>query len=162
MIGPLCQLHARNTLLKVQANVCQMTRTKQTARKFTSGKAQCKQLATKAIRKSARAIGGVKKPYRYCPGTCTVVLPEIRHYQKSTELLICKLLFQAGPGAGDWEIVQDFKTTCVSRARRSWPCKKRVRPNLWVCLRTPTCAPFTPSVSPSCPRTSSQPASFVV
>ncbi|XP_017201065.1 histone H3-like, partial [Oryctolagus cuniculus] len=63
-----------------------------------------KQLATKAARKSAAATGGVKKPHRYRPGT--VVLHEIRRYQKSTELLIRKLPFQ-------WlarEIAQDFKT----------------------------------------------------
>ena len=34
---------------------------------------------------------GMKKPHRYQPGT--VALQEIRHYQKSTELLIRKLLF---------------------------------------------------------------------
>ena len=34
------------------------------------------------------ATGGVKKPYRYRPGT--VALCEIRRYQKSTELLIRK------------------------------------------------------------------------
>jgi histone H3 len=48
-----------------------MARTKQTARKgltarkSLSGKAPRKQLATKAARKSAPAIGGVKKPHRY-------------------------------------------------------------------------------------------------
>merc|ERR1711967_209945 len=53
-----------------------MARTKQTARKSTGGKAPRKQLATKAARKSAPAIGGVKKPHRYRPGT--VALREIR------------------------------------------------------------------------------------
>uniref|UniRef100_A0A1B0FPA8 Uncharacterized protein n=1 Tax=Glossina morsitans morsitans TaxID=37546 RepID=A0A1B0FPA8_GLOMM len=56
------------------------------------GKAPRKQLATKAARKSAPVTGGVKKPHRYRPGT--VALREIRRYQKSTELLICKLPFQ--------------------------------------------------------------------
>merc|ERR1711981_1274258 len=73
----------------------EMARTKQTARKSTGGKAPRKQLATKAARKSAPAIGGVKKPHRYRPGT--VALREIRKCQKSTELLIRKL-------------PQDFKT----------------------------------------------------
>jgi hypothetical protein len=41
-----------------------MARTKQTARKYTGGKAPLKQLATKAARKSAPATGGVKKPHR--------------------------------------------------------------------------------------------------
>ncbi|VEN47015.1 unnamed protein product, partial [Callosobruchus maculatus] len=62
-----------------------------------------KQLATKAARKSAPATGGVKKPYRYRPGT--VALREIRH-KKSTELFIRKLPFQRLVR----EIAQDFKT----------------------------------------------------
>ena len=37
------------------------------------------------------ATGGVKKPHRYRLGT--VALREIRHFQKSTELLIRKLPF---------------------------------------------------------------------
>jgi histone H3 len=49
-------------------------------------------LATKAARKSAPPPGGIKKPYRYRPGT--VALREIRKYQKSTELLIHKAPFQ--------------------------------------------------------------------
>ena len=70
-----------------------MARTKQTARKSTGAKAPRKQLATKAARKTAPAIGGgVKKPHRFRPGT--VALREIRKYQKSTELLIRKLPFQ--------------------------------------------------------------------
>ena len=48
--------------------------------------------------------GGIKKPHRYRPGT--VVLREIRRYQKSTELLIRKLPFQRLVR----EIAQDFKT----------------------------------------------------
>uniref|UniRef100_I1P052 Core Histone H2A/H2B/H3 domain-containing protein n=1 Tax=Oryza glaberrima TaxID=4538 RepID=I1P052_ORYGL len=67
-----------------------MARTKQIVRKSTGGKAPRKQLA--AARKSAPCIGGVKKPHRYRPGT--VALREIRKYQKNTELLIRKLLFQ--------------------------------------------------------------------
>jgi histone H3 len=69
-----------------------MARTKQTARKSTGGKAPRKALATKAARKSAPALGGVKKPHRYRPGT--VALRDIRKYQKSTELLLRKLPFQ--------------------------------------------------------------------
>ncbi|XP_050016719.1 histone H3.3A-like [Alexandromys fortis] len=85
-----------------------MARTKQTARKSTGGKAPRKQLATKANRKSAPSIGGVKKPNLYKPGT--VALREIRRYQKSTDrsffLLIRKLPFQRLVR----EIAQDFKT----------------------------------------------------
>ena len=65
-------------------------------------RAQRKHLATKAVRKSAQATGGVKKPHRYRPGT--VALRGIRRYQKSTELLIRKLPLQR-------LIVQDFKTS---------------------------------------------------
>ena len=66
-------------------------RTKQTSRKSTGGKAPRKQLTTKFARKSAPAIGGVKKPHKYRPGT--VALREIRRYQKSTKLLVRKLPF---------------------------------------------------------------------
>ena len=78
-----------------------MARTKQTARKLTTGKAPRKQLATKTARKVS---GGVKKPHRYRPGT--VALREIRKYQKSTQLLIRKLPFQRLVH----EIAQGFKT----------------------------------------------------
>ena len=69
-----------------------MARTKQTARKNTGGKAPRKQLATKAARRSAPVAGGARKPHRYRPGT--VVLREIRRYQKSTDLLIRHAPFQ--------------------------------------------------------------------
>ena len=81
-----------------------MARTKQTARKSLGGKAPRKNLATKASRYSAPATGGVKKPYRYRPGT--VALREIRRYQRSTELLIRKLPFQRLVR----EIAQDVKS----------------------------------------------------
>lgn len=45
-----------------------------------------------AFRRNAPAVGGVKKPHRYRPGT--VALREIRRYQKSTDLLIRKAPFQ--------------------------------------------------------------------
>ena len=67
-----------------------------------SGKAPRKQLQLKFQKKKGKAKGGVKKlppaqqptkkPRRYRSGT--VVLREIRWYQKSTELLIRKLPFQ--------------------------------------------------------------------
>ncbi len=80
-----------------------MARTKQTARKSVGGKAPRKSLANKAARKSAPSAGGVKKPHRYRPGT--VALREIRHFQKTTELLIRKLPFQRLVR----EIAHDFK-----------------------------------------------------
>ncbi len=152
-----------------------MARTKQTARKSTGGKAPRKQLATKAARKSAPSTGGVKKPHRYRPGT--VALREIRRYQKSTELLIRKLPFQRLVR----EIAQDFKTDLrfqsaaigalqvISKSNQSLKvesvillsfisfCRKPAKLTWSVCLKTPTCAPSTPSVSPSCQRTSSSP-----
>ena len=46
---------------------------------------------------------------------------------------------------------------CVSRARPSWPCRRPAR-HIWsVFSKTRTCAPSTPSESPSCRKTSSWP-----
>ncbi|XP_020939043.1 LOW QUALITY PROTEIN: histone H3.1, partial [Sus scrofa] len=81
-----------------------LAHTKQMAHKCTGGKAPRKQLTTKVARKGAPATGGVKKPHRFRPDT--VALHEIRLYrQKSTELLVHKLLFQRLVR----EIAQDFK-----------------------------------------------------
>ena len=103
-----------------------MTRTKTTARKSTGKrprdslasnlpwKTLSKENARKNAAKAAAAAqknlsnaprtGGLKKPMRYRPGT--VALREIHHYQKSTKLLIRKLLFNRLVR----EIAQDFKT----------------------------------------------------
>ena len=66
-----------------------------------------KKVAAKAAKKSGQKApkGGVKKRYRYRPGT--VALKQIRQYQKSTELLIRKLPFQrlVREIAGDSEII---------------------------------------------------------
>ena len=59
-----------------------MTRTKLTSRKLIGDGKKTKTPST----------GGVRKPYRYRPGT--VALREIRKYQTSTELLIRKIPFQ--------------------------------------------------------------------
>ena len=117
-----------------------MARTKQTARKLTSGKAPRKQLATKAARKSAPSTGGVKKPHRYRPGT--VALREIRRYQKSTELLIRKLPFQRLVR----EIAQDSKQICASRVQLLVLCGRQVRPIWLAFLKTPTCVLSMPNV----------------
>ena len=59
-----------------------MARTKQTARKQTSGgKAPRKSISNKAARKSAPVDMGIKKPHRYRPGT--VALREIAGQFKS-------------------------------------------------------------------------------
>jgi histone H3 len=68
------------------------------------GKRPRKALATKAARKSAPATGGVKKPFRFRPGT--VALRMIRKYQKGTELLLRKLPFQRLVR----EIAQDYRS----------------------------------------------------
>lgn len=79
-----------------------MARTKQVPTKKAF--APRKMLATKAAKKSTPAIGGVKKPHRYRPGT--VALREIRRYQKSTDLLLRKLPFQRLVR----EVAENFKT----------------------------------------------------
>ena len=63
--------------------------------------------AARLVKKSGQKApkGGVKKHYRYRPGT--VALKQIRQYQKSTELLIRKLPFQrlVREIAGDSQII---------------------------------------------------------
>ena len=67
-----------------------------------------KKAAARAAKKSGQKAptGGVKKRYRYRPGT--VALKQIRRYQKSTELLIRKLPFQrlVREIAGDSEVIK--------------------------------------------------------
>ncbi|KAG6516113.1 hypothetical protein ZIOFF_026561 [Zingiber officinale] len=62
------------------------------ARKCTDGKAPRKQLVMKDARKSVPTTDDMKKPHRFRPRI--VALREIHKYQKSTELLVRKLLFQ--------------------------------------------------------------------
>ena len=71
-----------------------MARTKTTARKSShvGVKRPRKELVNKTSRKSAPAMGGLKKPHRFRPGT--VAMREIRKYQRSTDLLVRKLPFQ--------------------------------------------------------------------
>ena len=79
-----------------------MVRVKDSSRKST-GKVARKGISTKGkesgskkAAKKATALssssGGVKKPFRFRPGT--VALREIRRYQKGTGLLLLKLPFQ--------------------------------------------------------------------
>ena len=68
-------------------------------RKEEARKKAAVRMAKKAGQKAPK--GGVKKRYRYRPGT--VALKQIRQYQKSTELLIRKLPFQRLV----WEITCD-------------------------------------------------------
>ena len=62
------------------------------------------------------------------------------------------------PALGPWDC---SRLEDVSRVRLWWPCKKLERLTWSVCLKTSTCAPSTPSVSPSCQRTSNCPVVFV-
>ena len=126
-----------------------MARTKQTARKQASaaGKAPRKQvIGSKAARKSAPAIGGVKKPHRYRPGT--VALREIRKYQKSTELLIRKLPFQRLVR----EIAQDFKTDLRFQSSAVLALQEASESYLVDYSKIPTYAPSMLRESPSCQR----------
>jgi histone H3 len=61
-------------------------------------------LATKAARKSAPGVAGVKKPHRFRPGT--VALREIRKYQKTSDLLLRKASFERLVR----EVAQDFRS----------------------------------------------------
>lgn len=73
-----------------------MARTKQTAHrssKFLAAKKHAtKRAKLDAEGKSVVVGGGTKRPHRFRPGTRA--LREIRHYQRSSELLIRKLPFQ--------------------------------------------------------------------
>ena len=83
-----------------------MARIKQTARKQINSSAKVpRKLAAKAARKTAPAMGGIKKPHRFRPGT--VAIREIKKYQKSTDLLIKKLPFQRVVR----EIAQDYNSS---------------------------------------------------
>eukprot|EP00210_Caulerpa_lentillifera_P007668 g7319.t1 len=82
-----------------------MARTKQVARKSTSGKAPARKKTT--ARKSAKAMVSealTKKPRKFRSGT--VALRQIRHYQKTTGLLLRRAPFQRLVR----EVSQDYKS----------------------------------------------------
>ncbi|WVQ88699.1 hypothetical protein IAS59_002436 [Cryptococcus gattii] len=66
-------------------------KTKNTARKSTGGKAPRHSGAQGNPPPDPKSPSGPKKKHRFRPGT--VALREIRHYQKTTDLLIAKLPF---------------------------------------------------------------------
>ncbi|AFR92201.1 histone H3 [Cryptococcus neoformans] len=66
-------------------------KTKNTARKSTGGKAPRHSGVQRNPPPDPKSPSGPKKKHRFRPGT--VALREIRHYQKSTDLLIAKLPF---------------------------------------------------------------------
>lgn len=80
------------TSLYYTLNRYTMARTKNTPSKEPRSHVDNEVLVSKAKRRQAPPIGGIKRPRRYRPGT--VALREIRKYQKSTELLIRRLPFQ--------------------------------------------------------------------
>ena len=111
-------------------------------------------MAKKGSQKAPK--GGVKKRYRYRPGT--VALKQIRQYQKTTELLIRKLPFQRLVH----EIARDSVAKLDSRAQQLWLFKKLRKP-IWLdYLKIPTYVPYMPSESPSCQKISSWPEESVV
>ncbi|ODM86672.1 histone H3, partial [Orchesella cincta] len=115
------------------------------------GKAPRKQLQPRLLVSLPQPPEVSRKPIRYVRGT--VALREIRRYQKSTELLIRKLPFQRLVR----EIAQDFKTDLRFQSSAVMALQEASEAYLSDFLKTPTCALFTPSVSPSCQRTSNLP-----
>ena len=64
-----------------------MARIKQTARKQASiGNKTYTRALSKAARKSAPSMGGLKKPHRFRPGT--VAIREIKRYKKTVNYLL--------------------------------------------------------------------------
>ena len=81
------------------------------------------------------SCSGVKEPHRYRPGT--VALREIRRYQKSTELLVRKHLFQRLV----WEI---SNLTFASHRRPSVLSSNASKPTLCPYLKIQICVLSTP------------------
>ena len=95
--------------------------------------------------------GRLVKPHRYRVGTAA--LKDIRHFQKSTALLIRKLPFQGLVR----EIAQDFKTDLQFQSVEILCLQEVAEAYLVGLFKTPTCAPSMQSKSPSCPGTFSWP-----
>ena len=97
-----------------------------------------------------RMQGRLVKPHRYRVGTAA--LKDIRHFQKTTTLLIRRLPFQRLVR----EITQDFKTDLrFQSAMHYCASRKQRRLTSSDCSRTPTCVLSTPGELPSCQETSS-------
>ena len=92
-----------------------------------------KQLATKAARKSASAIGGVKKPHRYRPGTVARGRSEVPEVHRAP---IRKLPFQRLVR----EIAQDFKSDLRFQSSAVMALQESSEAYLVDSSRTPTCA----------------------
>jgi len=149
-------LHPPSYSLRENEDNHTMARTKQTARKSTGSKAPRKQLATKAVRKSAPETGGVKKPHCYRPGT--VALREIRKYQKSCDLLVQKEPFRRLVRA----IAQDYTRSIIECKPHLYLQCRRHRRHIWfVCLRRQTCVLSMPREWQLCQRISNWPGTSV-
>ena len=126
---------------------------------------KCKKAAARMAKKGGQKApkGGVKKRYRYQPGT--VALKQIRQYQKSTELLIRKLPFQrlVREIASDSEVIKSlYVARSSSRVQQSWPYKKLLKLISLDYLKIPTYVPYTPGELPSCRKISSWPEGSAV
>ena len=93
----------------------------------------------------ARMQGRQVKPHRYRAGTAA--LKDIRHFQKTSALLIRKLPFQR-------LVARTTRQTCGSSRWQYCVSKKQRRHTLSGCLMTPTYVPSMPGKLPSCQRTS--------
>lgn len=82
---------ARNKTAFVKKNTSKKEESK-TAPPSQVVKKTSSKVSSKAIKKTAPADGGVKKSFRYRPGT--VALREIKRYQKSADLLFKRAPFQ--------------------------------------------------------------------
>merc|ERR1711935_1320207 len=127
-----------------------MARTKHTARKSVAAKTPKKTMATKSKGPKA-SQGGVKRAHRFRPGT--VALRHIRKYQKSTELLIRKLLSKDSLDTSP----TTSRLTLDSNHQLSLPSKKPLKPTWSDFSKTPTSVPSTPRESPSCQRICNSP-----
>ncbi len=163
-----------------------MVWTKQMATRSSGGKAPCKALATKAARKALPSAGGIKKPHRYCLGMVAVsptwMCINSKHtvstsnsknnfhisfygsFERSGDTKSQLTFWFARRHSNVWykRLLEISIATCVSKAQLYFPSRRLWRLTLLACLRMQTCAPFTPSVLPSCPRTFSWPDAFVV
>ena len=86
------------------------------------------------------------------------------HWEKSVVTRRAPNCWSENCPSSDW-FVKSPRTSrliCDSRAQLLWLFRKLARPTWLVFSKIPTCVPFTPSVSPSCQRTSSLPAESVV
>ena len=95
----------------------------------------------------ARMQGRQVKPHRYRAGTAA--LQDIRHFQKTSALLIRKLPFQRLVGRS----LRISRQTCGSSQWQYCVSRRQRRHTLSGCLMMPTCVPSTPGELPSCRRT---------